>query len=391
MIRKLYWLVFGYIELIVNTEDICKIVSICLKNGIKMTLKDGNKIILLHRDFDIVLDEFKNNSVNYDVIKEYFGLNISNKRKSLIAVAATVIFTLSTIFFMSNLIWDIDIQGNEKISNTMILTKLDKCGLKIGQLWFNIDYGEIESELLDTYADIAWVSVNRRGSVAYISVIEADRVESNQSVRFEYSNIVASEDCVIEEIDVYLGTPLVKVGDSVKKGDVLILGITNNQDESTFCSAEGRVVGRVNKKITTYVDRKQQAEKDVKPPIYSLKVKIFDFSINIFKKYRNFEEECDIIEKKEKIAIFGKRKLPIEIIRQYKVFSSFEDYEASDEELIQKASYQMRAIMHNMLHDVSLNSLKTYGEFMDEGYTMISEVVYSCNVANDIEFFLEEK
>ena len=356
-----------------------------------MTLKNGNKIILAHRDFDVVLEAFENNSVNYDVVKEYFGLNILNKRKSFIAMVVTAIFTVSTIFLMSNLIWDIDIQGNEKISNAMILTELDKCGLKIGQLWFNVDYGEIESKLLYTYEDIAWVSVNRRGSVAYISVIEAERVEPNQSTHFEYSNIVANEDCVIEEIDVYLGTPLVKVGDSVKKGDVLILGIMDNQDESAFCSAQGRVVGRVNKKITINVDRKQQSKEHEKTTLYSLKIKIFDFSVNIFKKYGNLEGKCDIIEKKEKIAIFGKRKLPIEVIRQYKVFSSFQEYESSDEELIQNASYQMRAIMHNMLHDVNLNSLKTYGEFTDSGYIMISEVVYSCNVTSDIEFFLEEK
>ena len=75
-----------------------------------------------------------------------------------------------------------------------------------------------------------------------------------------------------------------------------------------------------------------------------------------------------------------------EIIELVKKESIFED-----NELIEIAGYRMRSVLDSVLKDVDLNSIKTYGAFIDQGYIMTSEVVYSCDVSEPREFFLNEK
>ena len=89
---------------------------------------------------------------------------------------------------------------------------------------------------------------------------------------------------------------MVKIGDAVTKGDLLILGMNSTQDESVPCKAEGEIIGRVNKRISVTVSRKNTEKIEKNRTLVALKIKIFNFSINIFKKYGNLPEGCDIIE-----------------------------------------------------------------------------------------------
>ena len=82
--------------------------------------------------------------------------------------------------------------------------------------------------------------------------------------------------------------------------------------------------------------------------------------------------------------------MPVEVSKQYRTIRITESYKASDQELIQAASYQMRATMQSILTGTHLNSLKTSGMFTDNGYLMNSYIVYSYDVAEKIKFLLEE-
>ena len=69
------------------------------------------------------------------------------------------------------------------------------------------------------------------------------------SKKFIHSNIVASVDCVIDEVTVVKGVSLVKPGDVVKKGDLLISGVT--MDENKIFQAN--ILKIVNLKMFTYI------------------------------------------------------------------------------------------------------------------------------------------
>jgi sporulation protein YqfD len=69
----------------------------------------------------------------------------------------------------------------------------------------------------------AFVSVQLRGTACIITVTEADMPERPPEEGTS-ADITASADCRITRLLVIAGTPLVKSGDAVKKGDVIVAG-----------------------------------------------------------------------------------------------------------------------------------------------------------------------
>ena len=123
---------------------------------------------------------------------------------------------------------------------------------------------------------VAWLNINRRGTVAYVTVLEKE--VHGQEVKEGYSNVVAACDAVIEEISVVRGVACVKVGDSVKKGDLLISGVLPEEQGGGFCYAEGEIFGRVSESISVSVDEYKIKKTEKNSEIAHLDIKIFGFS-----------------------------------------------------------------------------------------------------------------
>ena len=90
---------------------------------------------------------------------------------------ATVICTIAsilTLLLSQCLVWDIRPSGNENIANSDIKARLESCGFSVGDLWQEKTLSEVETEFLKRYDDISWININRRGTVAYVTLIEKE-------------------------------------------------------------------------------------------------------------------------------------------------------------------------------------------------------------------------
>ena len=120
--------------------------------------------------------------------KGLLALLIKAAKQKGIAVGAlfAIVFNLLFALFVS----DVRIEGLENISEPSFREKLREAGLEVGSLWHAIDKNNLEAQLLDENKDIAWLTVNRKGTVAYVKVIES--TENNDVTDKELvGNIVA--------------------------------------------------------------------------------------------------------------------------------------------------------------------------------------------------------
>jgi len=109
--------------------------------------------------------------------------------------------------------------------------------------------GSIDTEylslMLKSLDGIAYASCELRGAELIVKIA----CEKSAPEIFDISiprDIVASRDCVIYEIDVRAGDAVVKIGDTVKKGDILIAGRENiTKDETRAVGALGVVRARM--------------------------------------------------------------------------------------------------------------------------------------------------
>ena len=381
-------LIFGYRKLKIAPEDLSEVTSILIRASIPSRINSDGTLTVRERDFPKIKSLFSgriefNNS-------EPLGLR--GKCKLLphkAAYLSAIIISWLFIVFLSNLVWDIRIEGNENIPDSEIALGLSECGFSVGDLWLGVDRSDIELRFLEDEKRISWININRRGSTAYVTVIENETKDNVKEESHQFSNIVSAADCVIEEITVKRGTAAVKPGDAVKKGDVLIIGVLPEESGGGFCSAEGSVIGRLNEKITVEVDRKYEKATSKEKKLYSLDLNFFKFSINIFKLYGNLTNKCDIIETEKTYSLFGNCRLPFSVSVKYIPEYESAEAEYTDEELVKIASSRLDALTSARLAMSDLVRIRSYGEFIEDGYLICSDIVFLAEVSEQVEFNVE--
>lgn len=380
---------FGFRRLKIEPCDLSSVTSYLLRASVPSVISNDGSITVRERDFEKT-KEILQGRIEF-TYSEPLGLYGFWKRlHHKCAIVISLIFSLSLVVFLSQLVWDIRVDGNEIITDKQVIESLRECGFEIGDIWFTRNKGKIEAAYLSSNENVSWININRRGTVAYVKLMEKKVSEEREEApTLKYANIIATADCVIEEITVKRGTPLVKVGDVVKKGDILVLGALPEHSGGGFCAAEATVIGRVNDTVSVKIDRKEEKQSYTRGKLSKFSVNIFKISLNIFKRYGNLTKECDIIEDEITYSLFAKYKLPLSIHRTYLVESVREEIEYTDEELVSLAAERLNALTVSRLSSSDLLRIKTYGEFCIDGYIMTSEIVFLSDVGALCEFEIE--
>ncbi len=156
-----------------------------------------------------------------------------------------------TIYVCSLFVWDIQVIGTEQYTTDEFLTYLSEAGIRTGILKRTIDCLVIEEMIREDFENTAWVSCDMEGTLLTVQVKESINTEEIKNKKDQVPNdIIASKDGIIDSIITRNGTPLVKKGMEVKKGDVLISGIIyyyNDYDElleTGKISADGDIKAR---------------------------------------------------------------------------------------------------------------------------------------------------
>ena len=138
--------------------------------------------------------------------REWF-LTIKRKIIPIIIIVAFV----ALIFWSKFFVWEIELKGNENISDGEILSVLAQCGVESGAFWPAFSADSIRSEVIYAIPELRWITVNMHGSLAEVIVVER-KCPPEMIYKNECSNIVAEKDAFIVEINALEGKSLAKSG-----------------------------------------------------------------------------------------------------------------------------------------------------------------------------------
>ena len=141
-----------------------------------------------------------------------------------------VTFTI-LLYVLSLFVWDIEFSGMQVHTEEQMLRFVNEYGIDFGCRSDRIDCSALESAIRKEFSDIGWVSVEIRGSRMMVRMKEAAFTDKQEIDHKEPSHIIAKQNGIVTGLIVRSGTPMVKVGDSVKKGDILIAGEINTVNE----------------------------------------------------------------------------------------------------------------------------------------------------------------
>ena len=149
------------------------------------------------------------------------------------------------LLVMSCFVWQIDINGNYRLSDAQILQVAEQMGIKKGAFKFGINFDEVESQLQQQFGGFAWISINEIGTHIMIEISEIEPKPETVTPSSP-CNVVAGYTGIIRDINPLGGQAVVKSGDVVKEGDLLISGVIDDQLEQThYYHAYGSVTAEV--------------------------------------------------------------------------------------------------------------------------------------------------
>ncbi len=170
-------LLFGYRRVAVAREDLSVATSLLLRGGIIAKIGTDGGFSVRERDLER-LCELLRGKVEYQ-LSEPLGVpgrikSFPHKLGASVGLVTALILTL----FLSSLVWDVRVEGNDEIPDARIVYELSECGFSVGSLWLLSDRSEVEAMMLANNPELSWININRRGSVAYVIVAEKVAVQT---------------------------------------------------------------------------------------------------------------------------------------------------------------------------------------------------------------------
>ena len=373
---------FGYRHLKVSCEDVPKLVNILLKLSISSSVSPDGGFVLRERDYKR-FRAYSAGRIRY-TSSEILGFTgfVMRLRKRYGLILAFSLFLFVSVW-LSGTVWDVRIEGNERLEDAEILEILSESGFEVGDRWRRVDKNAVEADVLSDFPALSWISINRRGTVAYVRVVESENVGMKEEQPPTYSNILATEDAVISEITAKKGVAVVKPGDVVRKGDVLISGVIETESGTYFCRAEGSVKGQCVKTVSVEVPKKSTVKRPLRESLFEIRLKIFDFFINIFKNYGICRDSYDIINDNREYALFGKYKLPITLVKTYRAEYTEQEIEYSESEIVSMAKQKLDTTVRDMLQESDVVRMRSYGEWKSDFYVLSTEIVYYADITEE--------
>ncbi|MBC7765605.1 MAG: sporulation protein YqfD [Hyphomonadaceae bacterium] len=230
-----------------------------------------------------------------------------------------VAFAICMMLFMGAFVWEIEIVGNDKIPTENLMAELSQCGLVTGQFKNTFDCKQIAEDMMVRMNELSWVSVDIKGTKAYVYLKE--RVMPPKIVSKDTPcNIIATRDGVIKSIVTKNGGQIVKVGDTVQKGQLLVSGILENIPDGTEKSIGTRYVHAISEvhartwyEKATDVKLKQSKKILTGNQMSKTSVNIFNFSINLFINTGISYANYDKITKNSQWSIGKHFSLPVKV------------------------------------------------------------------------------
>lgn len=169
-------------------------------------------------------------------------------------------FALCGVLFFSRFILTVEVTGNEQVPTSVILTQLRLLGVRPGVYGPALDRKQLAQEALVELPELSFMALNLHGTRLEVIVREAvqapDRVDVEENI-----DLVAEADGLVLKVEPELGDSLVKAGDTVAQGDILISGtvtmeppLYSDQPTRYFQThARGRVWARTWRTLTASI------------------------------------------------------------------------------------------------------------------------------------------
>ena len=251
MIPSIPYCLAGYRALTVSREHAASLLELCRRFGIpyenfKSRGDGGITLRFRRRDADRLERLCAEAGIPAEAGREGGLPRLLRRLAARPGILAGTLVGAVLLAASGGVIWDIRISGNSTVSDREVRESLAACGLTVGTPLRGFRADVTENRVLLCDDRLAWLSINRKGTVAYVEVREA--VRSPEDPPEHPRDLVAARGGIIEYIELEEGNVRVTAGQTVSEGDILVSGIYDSaQLGMRVESAKAKVFARTTR------------------------------------------------------------------------------------------------------------------------------------------------
>lgn len=221
------------------------------------------------------------------------------RRVALVGGIAIFVFVL---YFLSTFIWKVEIQTENHLSPYEIREQLKAYGITPGTRKNKINVYELQDKMIKNNDTIMYFRARVEGSRLFVEAIEKT---PPPDIALENSpgNLVAKKDGQIIRVFTTKGTPVIKKGDVVKLGQVIVKGEQGKEGSTYAVHAEGSVFANTwyeeIKEVPIRGIKKEKTGKEMENvyvEVFGKRI-YFKNSLNKFKSYDKIVENSGFLKK----------------------------------------------------------------------------------------------
>ncbi|MGN0451686.1 MAG: sporulation protein YqfD [Acutalibacteraceae bacterium] len=335
----LYRFIIGYLEVEYSGDVTEIILNICAKQGISLWgIKRRDKKIrgfITVRDFKTLPRIAKGSGIRVHILKKRGFPFIARRYKKRLGIPVGAAIFFCFLEVMSCFIWTVEVSGNKTLPERDILAACEKIGVKEGAKKSSVNPKTAKQELLLELSKLAWASVNIEGCRVTVNVSEsAQKAEENGTP----TNLKATADGIITKINITSGNCLVKPGDTVAKGDLLVSGVIERADSTGFVRSVGNITAKTERELTVSAYYKRNVSEKTGRIKRKSVLSFFGIDVPLFLGHENgtFKSRTEIKE----ASLLGK-SLPIRLYTKYYEMTVQKEVILSKDELLKELEEEL--------------------------------------------------
>lgn len=271
---------------------------------------EGFRASCLKRNYPAVLELGRRVNVEVGLVEEKGLPQLIARYRFRVGILAGILFLLGFLLVSQYFVWDIQVVGNSTVRTEVILEELSELGVERFAFIPELDFLRKRDEALLQIPQLAWMSITRTGS--RLTVYVTERTYPPKLDTEEPCDIVASRTGQIHYMEVYNGTEVRKVNDTVIQGDVLVSGIQVTKNGNTAqVHSSAKIIAEVQFEKTLSLDLAQYSKVYTGKEKTRYYLELFSLRIPLYLA-ASVEGEYDLSASLNLLRLFGK-EFPIGI------------------------------------------------------------------------------
>lgn len=298
-----------------------------------------------------------------------------------IAVFFAVVYTLSLF------VWDVQITGNEILTEEQVRASLSSLGLDSGALKSSLNLPVLKREAMLNMPELSWITLRLKGSSVYVELRESK--EAPDIVPQDTPcNIVAARGGQILRVQAEAGQTLVQPGDIVVEGDPLISGVSEDVfGETLLHHASGEVIAATTRVLTERVPLRQTVQTPTGNIIRRQRLQVFGVEIPLSVSPAPQGENYRRKVTESPVAIFG-AQLPATLYTEEWEELKEEEVAYTQEEAAKMAEEALEKTISEQLEGVTIISREK--RLVVEDGVFLYELTLYCeeNISKEVEILI---